>query len=260
MIDIHNHILAGIDDGAGNSGISFDMARIAVADGITDIVCTPHITPGLYDNDIDLIAGHLEALRAELRSQEIPLRLHIGADIHIAPDLARHLEGGHYPRLAGSRYFLFEPSHSMVQPAIEDLARSLLKSAFVPVLTHPERLGWIERHYDVICRLDEMGVAIQLTAGSITGRFGDSPRRWSERLLEEGRVDLIATDAHDARNRPPILSKARERVAQLLGDPAARQMTLDNPARILRNRPLPAKTRNPRRREGIRKALDLFLN
>ncbi|MEC9344351.1 MAG: CpsB/CapC family capsule biosynthesis tyrosine phosphatase [Pseudomonadota bacterium] len=253
MIDLHSHILPAIDDGAPSVDTALEMARIAVADGITHLACTPHIVPGLYDNDAAGIEAATASLADALDHAGIGLVLFAGADIHVTPELRSRLDAGTSPTIAGTRYFLFEPPHHVLPPGIAQLARDVMDAGYVPVLTHPERLTWIENSYDTICQLDESGVAIQLTAGSVTGGFGSRAQYWSERMLAEGRVDIVASDAHDARRRPPVLSKARDRIAELLDDDAAWRMTRDNPATILNDLPLPAKRRvraTPQDRRG----------
>ncbi len=208
MIDLHSHILPGIDDGAKSVAMSLEMAELAVADGITHMACTPHITPGIYDNDPVAIAARVRALQAMLDKSGIALRLVAGADVHVVPDLAARLADGSLPCLEGTRYFLFEPPHHVAPPGLLRVAREAMAAGFMPVLTHPERLTWIEKAYGLICELDEAGVAVQVTAGALTGDFGERVRGWAFRLLDEGRVDIVASDAHDTRRRPPVISKA----------------------------------------------------
>lgn len=234
-------MLPGIDDGAADMDIALEMARIAVADGISHVACTPHITPGIYDNTAETIRSELERLRKALAANSISLELSVGADIHVTPDLIDGLETKRYPTLANSRYFLLEPPHHVLPPRLDQHCGDVLKSGYVPILTHPERLTWIEDHYAIIRRLDEAGVLIQLTAGSITGRFGERAQYWSERMLLEGRVDLIASDGHNVRGRPPKMANARRRIEELLGEEAAHRMTMTTPQLILENGDVPEK-------------------
>jgi protein-tyrosine phosphatase len=190
------------------------------------------------------------ALQGELDRQGIALRLIAGADVHVVPDLASRLADGSLPCLAGTRYFLFEPPHHVVPPGLLRVAQDAIAAGFIPILTHPERLTWIENAYELICELDEAGLAVQLTAGSVTGAFGERAQRWSQRMLDEGRVDIIASDAHDPRRRPPVLSRAREMIAGRYGEEAAARMTLHNPGLIIANSTLPKKHRSHVSAEG----------
>lgn len=262
MIDLHTHILPGIDDGSKSVSMSLEMARMAVSDGITQMACTPHITPGVYDNDPAGISARMRAFQAMLDKAGIALQLVAGADVHVVPDLAAQLSDGRLPCIEGTRYFLFEPPHHVAPPGLLRVAQEALDAGFVPVLTHPERLTWIEKGYGLICELDEAGVAVQVTAGALTGDFGERVRNWAFRMLDEGRVDIIASDAHDPKRRPPLLSKARAVIAERAGEQAARLLTLENPRSILANDSLPAKYRasssEPRSKSRVKNIKKLF--
>lgn len=235
MIDLHCHILPGIDDGAPDLETSLEMARIAVADGIKITACTPHITPGVYDNTGPDILRRIDALQLELDKADIPLRLTSGADVHLAPDLAGGMRSGRVLPLAGSRYFLFEPPHHIAPPRIEDAVFDVMAAGYLPIVTHPERLSWIEGQYDVFQRMVHAGAWMQITCGSITGRFGERPKYWAEKMLDEGIVHIIATDAHNLRNRKPAMASARDAVAERLGEQAAIDMVLTRPQAVLDN-------------------------
>ena len=237
MIDLHCHLLPGIDDGAPDLETSFAMARIAVEDGITVTACTPHNHPGVYDNHGPAIKAAIATLQLELDGAGIPLKLISGADVHIAEDLVDGLKSGRVASLNDTRYFLFEPPHHIAPPRMEAVVFDVMLAGYMPVLTHPERLTWIEDHYDAIVRLAGRGVLMQITAGSVTGRFGKRPKYWADRMLDEGLVHILATDAHNLRNRKPVLSEARDMVSERLGEAEAAAMVLDRPARIVENAP-----------------------
>jgi protein-tyrosine phosphatase len=229
--------LPGVDDGAGDPGVSLEMARMAVADGITVIACTPHILPGLYLNDGPAIASAVQALAKTLADAGIPLELVTGADIHLVRDLVAGLKSGRLPTLNGSRYFLLEPPHHVVPPGFEDLVFSTLTAGYVPVITHPERLSWMDSHYASFERLAHSGAWMQLTAGSLLGHFGNSPQRRAFRLLEDGLAHIVATDAHEAKKRRPILRPAFEALSASYGEKEATALVLTRPQCILDDAP-----------------------
>jgi protein-tyrosine phosphatase len=235
MIDLHCHILPGLDDGAADLSVSTDMARAFVADGVSVVACTSHILPGLYQNSGQQIRQATAQLQQHLEREGIPLRLVTGADNHITPSFVADLRSGHLLALADTRYVLVEPPHHVAPPRLEDLFFSLLVAGYVPILTHPERLTWIQSHYQVIQRLFHSGVWMQVTAGSLTGGFGRSARYWGEKMLDEGCIHLLATDAHDVNRRPPNLSQGREFAAKRVGDPEAQHLVLTRPGGVLRN-------------------------
>ena len=234
MIDLHCHLLPGIDDGAVDLDTSLEMARIAVADGITLTACTPHIYPGLFENTGDQIKRDVEALRARLREAGIALELTYGADIQLVPEMLQGLGSGRMPTLNGGRYFLFEPPHHTVPVGFERMMFDLLASGYVPVITHPERLTWLdEEHYPWFVHAANKGAWIQLTAGAVTGRFGRGPKYWSERFLDDGIVHILATDAHEPRHRPPLLSEGRAAAEPFVGAEEAERLVSGRPRAII---------------------------
>lgn len=237
MIDLHCHILPGIDDGAKTLDISLEMARIAVDDGIRTMACTPHIYPGMYMNDGPGIAAAREALQAELDRAGIALRLVVGADVHLVPGLIDGLRSGLVPTLHGSRYFLLEPSHTTPPPRMEESVFNLIASGYTPVITHPERLTWVESHFPVFQRLIGQGAWMQVTAGALTGVFGPRAKYWGERFVGEGMTHILATDAHSNGRRRPRLTEGLAVVERLVGAQEAQRMVLERPQAILDNAP-----------------------
>jgi protein-tyrosine phosphatase len=250
MLDLHCHLLPGIDDGAPDIETSLAMARIAVEDGIRTIACTPHIYPGMYDNDAPGIRKAIAALQRRLEEEGIGLQLVEGADVHLDSDLVGAIRGGRVPTLAGSRYLLLEPPHHVAPPHFEDQVFALMTAGIVPVITHPERLTWVEDHYDLFMRLVERGTWMQITAGALTGRHGRRPKYWAERFVGEGKAHLLATDAHDTRRRPPLLAEAREAAALLVGDADAEHLVATRPAGIVANAAPETMPKLPRRESG----------
>ncbi|HEX6860393.1 MAG TPA: CpsB/CapC family capsule biosynthesis tyrosine phosphatase [Caulobacteraceae bacterium] len=249
MIDLHCHMLPGIDDGAPDLETSLAMARMAVEDGIEVTACTPHIMPGVYDNNGTDIKQRIDDLQGHLDAEGIALKLVCGADTHIAPDMTHGLKDGRIPSLADSRYMLFEPPHHVPPPRLEYAVFDVMAAGYHPIITHPERLSWIESHYDTMTKLAQAGAWMQITCGSVTGNFGKRPQYWAERMLDEGLVHILATDAHNLRNRRPVMSKARELVAERLSEQAATDMVLTRPAGVLDNVPpdkLPERVGAPR--------------
>lgn len=233
MIDLHCHMLPGIDDGAPDREVALAMARCAVADGITVTACTPHIYPGLYDNNREGIARAILAFQQVLDEEGIALKLVIGADTHLAPDLSASIREGRVPTLNGSRYLLLEPPHHSVPPRFEESVFNLRTAGIIPVITHPERLSWIESHYASFQKLVHGGAWMQITAGSLTGRFGKRPKYWGERMIDEGLVHILATDSHHIDRRPPMLAEGREAAAKRVGEAESWHMVRTRPQGVL---------------------------
>jgi protein-tyrosine phosphatase len=235
VIDLHSHILPGVDDGAPNLATALDMARMAVDDGIAVMACTPHFLPGLYDNQSADIRQRVSELNAQLRDHAIDLTLVTGSDAHVRPDFLACVRNGHILTLNDSRYVLFEPPHNILPQRLDDLLFNVLAGGFVPILTHPERLEWIEGNYRVIDQYVRMGVWMQVTAGSLTGDFGRRAKYWAQKLLAEGLVHVLASDAHNLTSRPPKLSQAFAIASGEVGLDEAEQLVLVRPEKILEN-------------------------
>ena len=237
MYDLHSHLLPGIDDGAPDYETSLAMARAYVEQGVQCVACTPHILPGLYQNSGPQIKAAVAELQKRLDDAAIPLRLVSGADNHIIPDFVAGLKQGRLLPLGESCYVLVEPPHHIAPARLEDLFFNILVGGYIPILTHPERLSWIESKYGVMTALAEKGVWMQLTSGSLSGRFGRRPRYWAQRMLEEGIVQILATDAHDTTRRPPDLAKGMREAERLVGAEEAQHLVVTRPLGVLMNKP-----------------------
>jgi len=235
MIDLHSHILPGIDDGATARDVSIAMAKAWVADGVSIVACTPHILPSLYHNSGPQIREAVASLQATLDAEGVPLRLVTGADNHIVPDFVAGLKSGHLLSIADTRYVLVEPPHHVAPQRMDELFFGIQAAGYVPILTHPERLSWLPQHYDSVKQLIHNGVWMQITAGSLTGAFGRTPLYWATRMLDEGGVHILASDAHDVSSRPPRLSEGFYAAAKRVGETEAANLVLNRPRGILEN-------------------------
>jgi protein-tyrosine phosphatase len=236
LIDLHSHILPSVDDGAKSLDEAMEMARMAVDDGIQVMACTPHFMPGLYDNDSTDIRHRVAHLNQAFMDQGIDLALVLGGDAHIRPDFVACLQDGRIPTLHNSRYVLFEPPHTVMPQRMDELLYNIQIAGFVPILTHPERLKWIEQSYQTFVDLAKKGVWMQITCGSLAGRFGKRSQYWAQRMLAEGLVSILATDTHNTRSRPPLMAEARELVAKEVGPEEADNLVLTRPVCVLENR------------------------
>lgn len=235
MIDIHCHLLPGLDDGAVDLAMSLRMARALIDDGVEAVVCTPHILPGLYHNRGTQIQAAVAQLRSRLTDCGLTLGLYCGADAHITVDFLAKLASKEIPTLAGSRYVLVElPQHT--EPMLmKQFFFQLRVAGHVPVLSHPERMPWIASQYRTIEELVKSGVWLQLTSGSLLGDFGRDAKYWAERILDDGIAHVIATDAHNNGRRPPNLRMGRDAAAKRVGDVEAEKLVKGRPGAILCN-------------------------
>ena len=235
MIDLHAHILPGLDHGARDWDESLKMCRIAVDDGITVMAATPHVSEA-YPNSIESIVKVTEELRGRLADAGIPLRIVVGGDYHIQPELASE---NVLTLNRNGRYFLLEFPYEVVPPNADDFVEILVqKRGLVPVITHPERVYSLHRHESRVEAMVRKGALVQITGESLTGAFGPGCRKSAERMLGKGLVHIIASDAHWAGERPPVLSGSRTAAARVVGEDAARRLVEDNPRAIIEGREL----------------------
>ncbi len=234
LIDLHCHILPGLDDGAADWEESLQMARLAIAEGISAIVATPHQLGAFDHNSAALIRSRCAELQALLVQQQIPLEVRPGADIRIEPDIPERLRNGEVLTLADlGRYVLLELPHESSFP-LGKLLQRLQAQEVVPVLSHPERNLELSRKPDAVRRLVEAGVVIQVTAGSFLGAFGPIAQAAAEQFLARGLIHVVATDAHGARRRRPLIRRAFEHLVSRVGWDVAMLLCRDNPQAIIR--------------------------
>jgi protein-tyrosine phosphatase len=229
-------MIPGIDDGAPDLQTSLQMVRMSVAEGVKAIACTPHILPGVYDNSGPDIRRRVEALQSEFDAAGIDCRLVVGCEAHIAPDLVSKLKSGLVPTINNSRYVLVEPPHHFVPPNVDRLFFDLLAAGYVPILTHPERMTWADHDDGLLNRLIQAGTWMQVTAGSILGGFGPKAKHRAERMLQEGWVHIVASDAHNAAQRSPAMGQAFRALCDLVGVEEAENLVRVRPEAILEDR------------------------
>lgn len=240
MIDIHCHILPGIDDGAETIEESLEMARMAVADGIRTIVATPHQQNGVYTNSAERIRQHVEQLRTALKEADIPLEILPGADVHIDVNTADKIKAGEIMTVNQTgRYFLLEfPAHT-VPPNIEKITFDLLLKNITPILTHPERIAEVQENPQRIYDLVASGVLSQITAMSLSGGFGRRAKKCAKTLVQHNLAHIIASDAHSTSSRPPILSEGVKVAGGIVGEDFATAMVTSIPQQIIKGETVP---------------------
>jgi protein-tyrosine phosphatase len=238
MIDLHCHYLPGIDDGAQTLEESLALARAAVADGITHAVMTPHVHVGVYENRAASIKQAVETFRAALAEHRIPLAISAGGEVRIDSEIIELLAAGEIPfvgQLGGQRVMLLEMPHGQVPVGAERFTAWLLKQGVLPLIAHPERNKDVMRSLAKLDPFIEQGCKLQVTAGSLIGRFGDMAERRARELLDRGDIFAVATDAHNIDNRPPLMQAARTFLAADAGEAAATALTRGNPFLVVRD-------------------------
>lgn len=235
MIDLHSHILFGIDDGASDLGVSLEMARQAVDDGVEVMACTPHFLPGLFDPSPADVTRRVEVLNDALADSAIDLAVVSGCEAHVRPDMVGRLRSGKLLAIHRGRYVLCEMPEAVRPPNLDHLFFNMLTAGYIPLIAHVERYAWATRDVPWISRMAESGILMQVTAGSLLGNYGRGPQSLAITLLQKNLVHIVASDAHDTRRRPPGLAKARDFVAREVGREVARRLFATTPESILMN-------------------------
>lgn len=232
FVDIHCHLLPGLDDGAATLEDAFAMAEMAVADGISTIIATPHQLGNHSHNQGDSIRAATARFQQLLNRRRVPLHVLPGADVRIDSDLMRKIRTGAVVTLADRRrHVLLELPHDVYVP-LDRLLAELDAANLTGILSHPERNRGILNRPDVLRPLVNRGCLLQVTAGSLLGTFGPQVMQLSESLVKQGLVHFVSTDAHGTKARPPLLKAAFQRITELVGCQTALNLCCRHPAAV----------------------------
>lgn len=234
-IDIHSHILPKIDDGAENFDISMEMLRIAHADGIGSIILTPHYKPGHHNAGQEKIKDLTGRLRHEMEEEDITIQLYEGNEFYYHDEMFRDLEEGRACTLAGSSYVLIEFGPMERFGYIRSGLYEALAQGYRPILAHAERCSSLLGKPDWVEELIQMGSCIQINAGSILGKAGFGAKQFTRRLLKEGLVHFVATDAHNIDKRRPELADCGRFISRKHGEDYAARLLYENPMHVIKD-------------------------
>ncbi len=234
LIDLHCHILPGLDDGADDWEESVEMARLAVDDGITGIVCTPHLSPAFPGNNREAILAAFEKLKDRLREEEIQLDIYPGSELAIDFNLPEKIESGELLTINDTRKVaLIEMPGDVIPPSMDRFFWMLQVKGVTPVLAHPERNFLLMRYPSMLAKWIDAGVLVQITGASLRGHYGGPIRDFCIKMLRQNLVHFVATDSHGPERRRPRLSKAREIVESIAGHEAAKNIFDQYPRKIV---------------------------
>jgi protein-tyrosine phosphatase len=233
FVDIHSHVLHGLDDGAKTLEGSVEMLQLAEAAGTTDIVATPHAS-GQYRFRPDLIEQRISELQPLVN-----VRIHRGCDFHLQADNIEDALAHPAKYTINQRgYLLVEFPDLSIFSSADEILLELLEGGLVPIITHPERNSRLQQKLADIARWVELGCYVQVTAGSCTGTFGKAASACAATLVERGLVHFIASDAHDCRHRSPRLREAYDYLSKKWDEERIRPLFVDNPRAVLTGDPI----------------------
>jgi len=235
MVDIHNHLLPGVDDGSRSWEMTAEMCRIAAEDGITHVVATPHANHR-YAYDRELYAEMLGQLHDAANGK---LAFSLGCDFHFSyENICDALEHPRRYTIGDTQYLLIEFSDYGIPPSVKEDIFTLRSRGIVPIITHPERNQVLLKKPEMVLELVEQGCLVQVTANAVTGAWGKGSKKMVGWLLERDAVHVVASDAHDPVMRKPVMSEARNAIAKLAGAEVAEALATSNPESIVEGRSL----------------------
>lgn len=239
MIDIHCHILPGVDDGASDMEEALEMARMASRSGVTDIIATPHFRGELEQLDQrHIIDRRFRSLQEALARERIPVRLHAGAEVLCLPETGALAAQRQLPTLGDGGYvlieFYFDESYAVMDQALAEIA----DCGYKIVVAHPERYGAIQRDPFHLERWARFGYAFQLNKGSVLGAFGRRSEQAAHKILEMGLAHLFATDAHGCDSRTSHVGMLDQWVQAFCDARYGKILLEENPRRVLQGQPM----------------------
>jgi protein-tyrosine phosphatase len=239
MVDIHHHLLPGLDDGATDLETSVAMARMAWEDGITHVVATPHASNS-WTYEPEAVAGRLSTLREALAQEQLGLTLASGCDFHLSYDNIKDAVA--HPRrytVNAGQYLLVELPDVGLSPQLGEIFFELRVAGMVPILTHPERNPTLQRDMKRMEQWMRDGLLLQVTTSSVLGQMGKPAEQMAHKLLADRWVSFLATDAHNLDRRAPKMREACTLVAKRYGTEYAALLCRENPLAVFEGRALP---------------------
>jgi len=236
MVDIHCHILPGLDDGADSLETSQAMGEMAIADGITHVIGTPHASPE-YRFDPQAVRARREEVQALFAGR---LTIASGCDFHLSFENLQDIRhDAERFTLNQKNYLLVEFADYSIPPSIDQALHELHLAGLYPIITHPERNPLLRARPERFYRWLRQGCYAQVTAQSLTGRFGPAAKEAAEKWLDGGAIHFLASDAHNTTSRPLQLKETYELVAKRRGEEVAKALLVENPLAAFEGRPLP---------------------
>jgi protein-tyrosine phosphatase len=235
MIDIHCHLIPGIDDGPTTYAESFQLAQALVADGVTHVVCTPHVFPGRFENRRSSIQDDFAVLQRRLAEDGVALSLSWAGEVRLTPEALDLLAIHELPflgQLKDEHTMLLELPDGQIPMGADQFVDRLIRHRIRPVIVHPERNRALIDDPDKLEDFVDMGCFVQLTASSVSGHFGSRVQAAAQAFLDEGWVHAVASDSHNLGGRKPRMTAAAEWLRTHYGDQTARRLTWAGPAML----------------------------
>jgi protein-tyrosine phosphatase len=237
LIDIHTHILPGIDDGARNINESLEILRELINQGVTEVIATPHIITGVYNNTKKIIDKKIEKLKSEIIANKLPIKLYKGAELYYEPNIIEKTKQEEL-NLAGSKYILIESDLQRFPDNFEETLYQFQVAGYVPILAHAERFTPFLNDFNHLIDIANRGILVQINSGSFFGDYGENVQKLAHKILQTGCVHFIASDVHGPKKRPIMLKEVYQFLSENYTEDLAKLLLEENPRRVIRNKPV----------------------
>lgn len=234
LCDIHCHVIPGVDDGAADFEEALKMIKREYQEGVRMIIATPHFRTGMFETPRETVIRRFEQLRQRVREEKCGIELYLGCEFHSNMDMVKYLNQSYAYTLADSKYVLVEFSAGDEKRYIQERLYSVLCNGYRPVIAHIERYSCVRKNMDFIEELIRMGAQVQVNAGSILGEMGFSVKRFTRKLLKQGFIHYIGSDAHNVTYRSSRMNEAYYYITKIAGERYAESVFYDNPQRIIK--------------------------
>lgn len=235
MIDLHSHILVGLDDGARTVEDALALAQNCIETGVTHVMCTPHIHPGVFDNNVHTIQAAFDITLNAFQQANLPLKLAMGSEVRISTEMLAWIKQDELPFIGtwqGKSALLLELPHSHIPPGVENVIKWLLSRGIQPIIPHPERNRDILNNYSKARWLKQLGCVFQATAGAYIGRFKKNVEETVWTMHDEGLINYIASDMHSVKGRPNDMLAAYKLISDKMGQQEAELVCKEVPQSI----------------------------
>lgn len=237
MIDIHAHILPAIDDGAKDLKESVEILQKLEKQGVTDVIATPHVMAGTYNNDIDIIQQKLGLVQEAILKNNMKINIYPGAELYMDSNIVAATKNNKL-NLCFSRYVLVESSFQHFPKNFEEILFNFQQEGYTPIIAHAERFNNFNNNFNYLVEILNRGCYVQMNCGSIFGEYGNHVKKFAHKLLNEGCVHFLASDLHGIEVRPIIMKETYIYIKKNYSEALAELLLKENPRRVLTNKPI----------------------
>lgn len=237
MIDIHSHVIPGIDDGSSSVDETINMIQEAKQAGFTDIILTSHFLVGHYETEPSEMVFWKNKLQDVLSMQDISVNLHSGMEIYISNQIEELIENKRLLTLANSRYMLIELPMGSTVKYLDHVIYTLESLGIIPIIAHPERYKYVQDNPEIVKEYKDKGALLQCNYASILGFYGNTAKKTVKKLLKGNYVDFLGSDCHKQNQIFTLIPEAVKKIKKVIGENEFEKISILNPKKILDNEP-----------------------